>query len=85
MFRSFKYVAVFLLVAWLILSLFSRERRRNIEAGLQRTAYAISITFMAFGFLMLYRAVTGDGATLSQATLMILIGFGMLLYQIWGT
>jgi hypothetical protein len=67
-----------------VTNLFTRKRRRNIDAGFRRAAIVISLAFVVAGSAMLYQAVVGGAGEAGQAVLVILIGLGMVAYQRWG-
>lgn len=72
-----------LLMVWVVWNLFTRERRRRIDAGIQRAATVISLAFVAVGVAMLYRAMGGAGNGTVQALLLIAGGLAMIVYQGW--
>jgi hypothetical protein len=84
MLRTGEYIALALLAAWTVWSLFSRERRRRLDEGLQRAAIVISLAFVVFGAAMFVRAMIGASQGAGQALFMIVVGLGLVAYQRWG-
>lgn len=84
MLRSVRYLALAFLTAWVVWNLFTRERRRRIDAGFQRAATVISLGFVAIGVVLLIQATLGAGGEAGQAVLIIAVGLGLMAYQRWG-
>ncbi len=84
MLRAMRYVALALLAAWVVWNLWSRERRRRLDEGLQRAAIVISLAFVAIGVAMLFRATVGGNSGAGQALFILVVGLGLIAYQRWG-
>ena len=81
MLRGLRYIVLIGVLVWVVLNLFTRERRKNISEGFQRAGIVISLMFVAAGIYMLYQALSSPSGGIPQAITIIAIGIGMVVYQ----